>query len=385
MGMEVHSQAGNLSVADDVTELILDGTKINWHLDRVEKWERGEKFAPITIDMALTRACNYACGFCYAMLQENDRHQITIPVMRNFLDDAKNAGVKAVSLVSDGESTLSPAFFDSIKYGYEIGLDMACGTNGWILTPGKLDDFMPYLTYLRFNISAGTPERYAEIMGVTEDHYHQVMANAKAMMQWKRDNPGKGPTIGFQMVLMPTDGDQIIPLANAALEAEVDYAIIKHTSDDETGSLGIDYSKYPALYETLEEAEAMTTDDTLIRVKWSKMKSGEVRSYSRCYGAPFILQISGSGLVAPCGMLFNSRYGSYHIGNIVTERFKDLLESDAYWKVMNRLASPDFDAQTMCGTLCLQHKVNETLDNHVKGTNVLRRPTGVEPEHVNFI
>tara|TARA_R110000824_G_scaffold274514_3_gene463224 strand:- start:85 stop:1242 length:1158 start_codon:yes stop_codon:yes gene_type:complete len=385
MGMEIHSQSGNLSVAEDVTELILDGTKINWHLDRVEKWERGEKFAPITIDMALTRACNYSCGFCYAMLQENDRHQITSETMSSFLADAKQAGVKAVSLVSDGESTLSPAFYDSIQYGHSIGLDMACGTNGWILTPDKLDQFMPYLTYLRFNISAGTPERYAEIMGTKVENYHRVMANAKAMMQWKKNHPGLGPTIGFQMVLPPQDGDQIIPLANAALEAGVDYAIIKHTSDDETGSLGIDYDMYPSLYETLRDAEAMTTDQTLIRVKWSKLLSGEVRSYSRCYGAPFILQISGSGLVAPCGMLFNSRYGAYHIGNIVTERFKDILDSDAYWQVMNRLASPDFDAQTMCGTLCLQHKVNEALDNHVKGTNVLRQPIGVEPEHINFI
>ena len=41
------------------TRLILDGTKIAWHLDRVAQWERGERIAPITIDMALTRACNY--------------------------------------------------------------------------------------------------------------------------------------------------------------------------------------------------------------------------------------------------------------------------------------------------------------------------------------
>ena len=53
--------------------LILDGTKLEWHPERVAAWERGERIAPLTIDMALTRACNYACHFCYAMLQENDR------------------------------------------------------------------------------------------------------------------------------------------------------------------------------------------------------------------------------------------------------------------------------------------------------------------------
>ena len=39
---------------EEHSKLILDGTKIGWHLDRVEKWQKGERIAPITIDMALT-------------------------------------------------------------------------------------------------------------------------------------------------------------------------------------------------------------------------------------------------------------------------------------------------------------------------------------------
>ena len=67
-----------------------------------------------------------------------------------------------------------------------------------------------------------------------------------------------------------------------------------------------------------------------------------------------MLQISGSGLVAPCGMLFNERYKRYHIGNICDNRFKDIWNSDEYWNVMKYLASPEFNAQKMCGTLCLR-------------------------------
>jgi len=88
------------SPAKDLTDqLILDGTKIQWHKDRIDAWERGEKIAPITIDMALTRACNYACSFCYAMLQENDRSVITTDVMNNFLEDCNQIGVIGFSLV----------------------------------------------------------------------------------------------------------------------------------------------------------------------------------------------------------------------------------------------------------------------------------------------
>ena len=58
-------------------------------MDRVAKWERGERIAPVTIDMALTRACNYGHHFCYAMLQENDRSVINKEIITNFLEDSK--------------------------------------------------------------------------------------------------------------------------------------------------------------------------------------------------------------------------------------------------------------------------------------------------------
>jgi hypothetical protein len=98
-----------------------------------------------------------------------------------------------------------------------------------------------------------------------------------------------------------------------------------------------------------------------------------------------MLQISGSGLIAPCGMLFNERYKKLHIGNICEQRFKDIWMSDRYWEVVNYLASPEFNAQKMCGTLCLQHKVNEFLDDYKKGLRVLKVPAGPPPQHLDFV
>ena len=89
-------------------------------------------------------------------------------------------------------------------------------------------------------------------------------------------------------------------------------------------------------------------------------------TYKRFYGPQFLLQISGSGLVAPSGMFFNARYSKFHIGNYTDERFKDIFKSERYWKIMNYLSSPNFNAETMMGTLPIQHYVNEALDNHIK-------------------
>lgn len=369
---------------DHVERLILDGTKIGWHMDRIKAWERGEKIAPITIDMALTRACNFACHYCYAMLQENDRKVINQKVMYDFLEDCAEIGVKGISLVSDGESTISPVFVDTVVRGGQLGLSMAVGTNGFVLTQRKLEEILPHLTYLRINISAGEPHRYAEIMGVREAWFHQVVQNIKDMVAIKKRDNLK-VTIGLQMVLMPEFEDQIMPLAKLGKELRPDYLVIKHCSDSEDGELGVNYANYKRLYDKLQEAEALSDEEYQVTVKWSKIKADGTRSYQRCFGAPFMIQMSGSGLVAPCGMLFNEKYKKFHIGNICEERFKDIFHSDRYWEVMNYLASPEFNAQKMCGSLCLQHKVNEFLDAYAKGQIQPQQPQGETPQHLNFI
>ena len=74
------------------------------------------------------------------------------------------------------------------------------------------------------------------------------------------------------MVLMPEDGDQIIPLAKLGKKLRPDYAIIKHCSDNEDGGLGVDYSAYEKLYSRLKEAESYSDDEYKCVIKWSKIK-----------------------------------------------------------------------------------------------------------------
>ena len=83
--------------------------------------------------------------------------------------------------------------------------------------------------------------------------------------------------------------------------------------------------------------------------------------------------------------LFSERYAAYHIGNIAQTRFRDIWNSDRYWEVMREIASPRFDARTMCGSLCLQHKVNECLDALAAGRSTLPDGAGPTPQHGNFI
>src|SRR5713101_6037415 len=109
-------------MTEHIEKLILDGTKIAWHDDRVRAWERGERIAPITIDMALTRACNFGCHYCYAMLQANDRIIFDERTCTRFLDDFAVIVVKGISLVWDAGRRISVAVGQACQYGGSMGL-----------------------------------------------------------------------------------------------------------------------------------------------------------------------------------------------------------------------------------------------------------------------
>ena len=161
---------------------------------------------------------------------------------------------------------------------------MACASNGLTITKRRAEEILPHLTYLRINFSAGEKKRYSEIMGAKESWYDRVVQNIIDMMEIKRKNK-LNVTIGMQMVVMPEYKDQIIPLAKLGKRIRPDYLVLKHCSDDEEGSLGVDYSKYQDFYDTLAEAETYSDEDYKVVVKWSKIEAKGTRTYQRCYGA----------------------------------------------------------------------------------------------------
>lgn len=378
----------NAAVGTKSGNLILDSHKLSYHMDRVEAWAAGERIAPVSVDMSLTRACGAMCSFCYAMMQESQaRSSIKVTHALNLLDDFSRIGIRSVSLVSDGESTLAKAYVPFIQHAAELGIDVGNATNAWEWDEEKIEAVLPHLTWVRFTVAAGRPESYAEIMYKGPEHtevFDRAIKNIKYAVELKKRKNLK-VTLGIQMVLMPNFKDEIIPFAQLGLDLGVDYAVIKHCSDDETHTLGIDYTQYESLYGLLQQAESMSTDDTKVIVKWSKIKDGDKPTYSRFYGPQFLLQISGSGLVAPSGMFFNARYSKLHIGNFTEERFIDIWKSERYWRAMNYLASTAFDAQTMMGTLPIQHYVSVALDNHAKGIQRIEQGPFPKPLHSNFL
>jgi MoaA/NifB/PqqE/SkfB family radical SAM enzyme len=372
--------------AHENAKLVIDGTKIGYWKDRVQAWERGERVAPIMMDIAWTRRCNAACDFCAAKSQASASPSLDIPrsTAFEFLDDAAELGVKAISLISDGESTLVDYYADSIEHARSVGLKVGLGTNGIAFDREMLERILPHVSFLRFNFSAGERGRYAEIMGVKPAIYDKVIENIRASVEIVRRGDLEC-NVNMNLVSDPKDADQLLPFSRLARDLDVHYAVIKHCFVDDDHMIKVNVEDYPKLDSTLRECEALSAEDASFRVvaKWNRIGEGSKRHYTQCYGPQFQLQMSGNGLIAPCGPYFNEKYKAFHIGNIMRERFRDMFRAERYAEVMRYLASQHFDASKRCPPNCLQHLANDWLYRYKHGkTTFPITPVPPQPEFI---
>ncbi|MEO5362815.1 MAG: radical SAM protein [Magnetococcus sp. DMHC-8] len=356
-----------------------DGHKMMYHLDRVAAWQRGERIAPVHIDMGLTKFCNTACIYCYAVVQNMDRGTlIEREALLRFIADCGRLQVRSIGFIGDGEPTLNPAVYDAAVLARQVGVETSMATNGLLLDMDRAHDCLRDMTWIRFNLSAGTQEGFQKIHQSKGDNLQILKEKIKALVAMRKEY-GYTCTLGLQMVLIPENFDQIVPEAELGAELGVDYLVIKHCSDSEYGELGVDYTLYAQAEEDLKKAEALSTSEYVVQAKWNKIKAaGEtalyrdgVRKYDICYGTPFLSQLSGNGDVYPCGPFYGKK--RFLMGNIHQESYHDIVMGDRYWQVHEDIRTW-VDVHKDCAIGCRQDYLNKFLWD-------LQNP----PEHVNFI
>ncbi|MGD2118528.1 MAG: radical SAM protein [Chromatiales bacterium] len=356
-----------------------DGHKMLHHLDRVLQWQNGERFAPIHIDMGLTKFCNTACLYCYAVVQNMTKGQmIGREALLGFIEDCGELGVRSLGFIGDGEPTLNPTLYDATVRAGELGIDTSMATNGLDLDMDRAEDLLRNMTYIRFNLSAGTPEGFRRVHQSAEKNFHLLIEKIRQLVKLKKEK-GYKCTLGLQMVLIPECFDQVIAEAKLGAELGVDYLVIKHCSDSEYKEIGIDYEDFLRMGDVLKEAETYSNEDYVVQVKWNKINAASetnlykngYRKYDVCYGTPFLLQISGNGKIYPCGPFFNKE--RFYIGDLHEDSFADLVRGDHYWSVHEDIAK-SVDVHKDCAIGCRQDYVNKFLWD-------IKNP----PEHINFI
>lgn len=378
-----------------------DACKLIYHQDKLQDYLDGKRIAPIHIDMGIHKNCNIRCIYCYGIKQKPSHLYIPEERLLLLVQDAKECGVKSIAIIGDGEPTLNNGLYPMVRLARSVGLDVAVATNGLLLNGGRrgsLATLCDCLVWLRFNISA-VGEAYDKIHG-TKDGFKKIDPIIREAVELGNKS---GCTIGMQMVCIPECFDQVVPLAEYAIDTGVDYLVIKQFSNPEEDiPVNFDMNEYDKVMDRLKEAEEMSNEKTRIVVKWSAIRdtrnitSLKLWDFDRCIDLPFIFQISGDGGCYPCGYLFGDE--RYCYGNITKQRLKDILTSERYWYIINLIAKTPLEK--LCKGQCRHCETNKFMDRltkHYKGNlrgSLVEMCGGEErynevmsnpPQHLNFV
>ncbi|WP_455204734.1 radical SAM protein, partial [Kaarinaea lacus] len=186
-----------------------DGHKMLHHLDRVMAWQQGERFAPIHIDMGLTKFCNTACIYCYAVVQNMTKGKmIERDALLRFIEDCGRMDVRSLGFIGDGEPTLNPAMYDATVLAGQNGIDTSMATNGLMLDMDRAHDLLANMSWIRFNLSAGTAAGFNRVHQSKAKNFDLLIDKIRTLVQIKKQH-GYKCTLGLQMVLIPECYDEV--------------------------------------------------------------------------------------------------------------------------------------------------------------------------------
>jgi len=358
----------------------MDGTKLLWHMDRVnERFKENKRIAPIHIDMGIAKFCNIGCVFCYGKYQNLSPVYIQREPLLQTMRDAVEIGVKSIAIVGDGEPTCNKHFYDALKVGKEAGLDLSTSTNGALLnTDEKILTVLKSCTWMRFCISAGTREGYKKIHQA--DKFDVVVKNIKRTVELKKKH-NLDCEVGMQAVFVPTIMiDEMVEESKLAVELGVDYFVIKQCSLPDDGGSGmanfdVNYYDNPEVDKALKICEDLSNDNTTIIPKWNLIKQKGAKPYEYCPSISLISEISGNGDWYPCGYMFGEKkeFEQYKFGNLHDQSLKQIWESDRYWEIVEHMEK-EFDIHTKCKGCCRQDVCNEFVYDYLN-----------PPKGINFI
>ena len=184
------------------------------HVDAYVRWrravrsarERGEPvpsapdLAPISINLDLTTACNYACTHCIDWDILNTRHKYKEAELRDSLALMAERGLRSVILIGGGEPTLYPRFASFVSFLKELGLQVSIVSNG--SRCDRLAEAVVHMDerdWIRLSLDSGSNELFVK-MHKPADKKLDLDSICEGVGEIKRANPRV--LVGFSYIIV---------------------------------------------------------------------------------------------------------------------------------------------------------------------------------------
>ena len=351
----------------------IDGHKLHYHVSRVSDWLKGDVIYPVYMEISPSGACNHRCVFCGVDYLGYQPRSIDAGILKERLSELSSLGLKSVMYCGEGEPLLHKDIAGIVNHTKKAGIDTAITTNGVLLNESLSEMILGDLEWIKISFNAGTEETYKKINGAKDGDFNRVLKNLRDARKIKDANR-YGVTIGLQMILLPENMEEVVPLARIARDIGVDYLVVKPYSQNPQSLTvrykGLTYDNLERLKGELEECSA-NGFSAFLRVNALGKTRENRKVYDRCLALPFWAYIDSGGAVWGCLDYIGDE--RFYYGNIYESDFKSVWESESRMKSL-RLVECGFDI-TKCRSNCRMDEINRYL------WSLRHEP----PPHVNFI
>ncbi len=355
-------------------DYLIDSHKMLWHLERVLKWQNNELVAPIYVEISPTSYCNQKCIFCGVDFVRNSGRYLSDDKLCKCLEEMSFAGVKSVMFAGEGEPFLHKSLPLFVKSAKISGIDVAITTNGSITNDHMWNDVLPYLTWIRFSVDAGSREVYSRVHQTSGDVFNKVLDNIKLVQKNKMTN-NLNTTVGVQYLIVDENLDDIQRAIEIFSDLEIDYIVFKPYSLHPRMLVKRNYyyseETIKRLEKIIDETKNYNKTKIIFRLESLQKYMLQIKEYSHCYALPFWAYISSNGDIYTCSVhLYDD---DFYAGNIYREDIHEIFFGNKRKKSIN-FARYNLDVNVKCRINCRMARINEFL-------GLLSNP----PEHVNFI
>lgn len=311
----------------------LGAEKVIYNADRLVNIKNKGDAYPVHMAIGLTDYCCHKCVFCnseFATADMSRIHVIDKDVVLKFLGEAKDAGLKAVTICGSGEPLIYPGI-ESLLYAiHEMGLEIGIFTNASRMTSNIRKAILNTCTFLRCSVNASNRKEH-EIVHRIKNDFDNVVANIASLVEEKKEIRQKLPTIGTQLVFYDQNYRSMYEAAELWKKVGVDYFEVKPVIEGDGSAVNI--TVFPALdtdavLEQMKKVKELEDESFHIYVKYEQYLntlSTENRNYKVCYGHALNPNLWSDGNVFICP---NQEHENDIIGNIYESSFMEIWHGD---------------------------------------------------------
>ena len=294
-----------------MSQYIAPRSKLFGHLPVLDAIKRGERPAPVNVELFLSNRCGHGCSWCHyahthtkgplagkvakpaGAMASGD--QMSFALAYSILGQLKDAGVKSVTFSGGGEPTIHPEFERVVLAAVAKKLDLGIYTHGGNIGPERAAIMKEAFQWVYVSLDECTPETFRESKGV--NRFDAVLSGIRLLVEAQGD-----ATIGVGFLLHRHNFNQVPQMVKLARSLGVDYVQFRPTiryQQDAPGELAEDTAWVDW---AIGHLNAFAGDSFVIAdtERFAMYRDWQSHGYATCYGAALQTAISPNGMVWRC-------------------------------------------------------------------------------------